>query len=86
MGIQEQTFAQKDKYDIIIKLSPTDRSWSELRMSVLQFKALKKQTINKTFNYMKSAYKINKKWIKLEKNVKNRVDETEKIWYFQKKD
>ena len=86
MEIQEQTFAQKDKYDIIIKLSPTDRSWSELRMSVLQLKALKKQTINKTFNYMKSAYKINKKWIKLEKNVKNRVDETEKIWYFQKKD
>ena len=86
MEIQEQTFAQKDKYDIIIKLSPTDRSWSELRMSVLQSKALKKQTINKTFNYMKSAYKINKKWIKLEKNVKNRVDETEKIWYFQKKD
>ena len=86
MEIQEQTFAQKDKYDIIIKLSPTDRSWSELRMSVLQLKALKKQTINKTFNYMKNAYKINKKWIKLEKNVKNRVDETEKIWYFQKKD
>ena len=86
MEIQEQTFAQKDKYDIIIKLSPTDRSWSELRMSVLQLKALKKQTINKTFNYMKSAYKINKKWINLEKNVKNRVDETEKIWYFQKKD
>ena len=86
MEIQEQTFAQKDKYDIIIKLSPTDRSWSELRMSVLQLKALKKQTINKTFNYMKSVYKINKKWIKLEKNVKNRVDETEKIWYFQKKD
>ena len=86
MEIQEQTFVQKDKYDIIIKLSPTDRSWSELRMSVLQLKALKKQTINKTFNYMKSAYKINKKWIKLEKNVKNRVDETEKIWYFQKKD
>ena len=86
MEIQEQTFAQKDKYDIIIKLSPTDRSWSELRMSVLQLKALKKKTINKTFNYMKSAYKINKKWIKLEKNVKNRVDETEKIWYFQKKD
>ena len=86
MKIQEQTFDQKDKYDIIIKLSPTDRSWSELRMSVLQLKALKKQTINKTFNYMKSAYKINKKWIKLEKNVKNRVDETEKIWYFQKKD
>ena len=86
MEIQEQTFAQKDKYDIIIKLSPTDRSWSELRMSVLQLKALKKQIINKTFNYMKSAYKINKKWIKLEKNVKNRVDETEKIWYFQKKD
>ena len=86
MEIQEQTFAQKDKYDIIIKLSPTDRSWSELRMSVLQLKALKKQTINKTFNYMNSAYKINKKWIKLEKNVKNRVDETEKIWYFQKKD
>ena len=86
MEIQEQTFAQKDKYDIIIKLSPTDRSWSELRMSVLQLKALKKQTINKTFNYMKSAYKINKKWIKLEKNVKKRVDETEKIWYFQKKD
>ena len=67
MKIQEQTFAQKDKYDIIIKLSPTDRSWSELRMSVLQLKALKKQTINKTFNYMKNAYKINKKWIKLEK-------------------
>ena len=86
MKIQEQTFAQKDKYDIIIKLSPTDRSWSELRMSVLQLKALKKQTINKTFNYMKNAYKINKKWIKLEKNVKNRVDGTEKIWYFQKKD
>ena len=86
MKIQEQTFDQKDKYDIIIKLSPTDRSWSELRMSVLQLKALKKQTINKTFNYMKNAYKINKKWIKLEKNVKNRVDETEKIWYFQKKD
>ena len=86
MEIQEQTFAQKDKYDIIIKLSPTDRSWSELRMSVLQLNALKKQTINKTFNYMKSAYKINKKWIKLEKNVKNKVDKTEKIWYFQKKD
>lgn len=38
-----------------------------------------KQSVNKTFNYMKNAYKINKNIAILEKYVKNIVDETRKI-------